>query len=310
MYARIRTLVLTFLLVTAYTAHAQYCPDSVFSGTTTFYPAAGYGNCSYPLPGPLLYAAAASPAVYNGAAVCGTCLQVTSAKGTATVILQDLCPSCTGHNLDMDTGAINALDSLGGIVPIQWQITGCPVTGAVQFVYQGSNPYYVKVQVRNHRFPVSKFEAVSGNTYTELARTPDNFFIAPAGLGQGPFTFRITDILGDTIIESNIPLITVNDSVVNGSQQFANCVQLPNSITTLTNIANDVQVLANTNSITVINTGALAANYMVYSINGSLVASGNLAPATNQNIPVPANGIYLVHGSNARGRMVQKVVVQ
>ena len=39
-------------------------------------------------------------------------------------------------------------------------------------------------------------------------------------MGKGPFTFRITDIYGQVIIDENIPLSTDDTEIIQGHVQF------------------------------------------------------------------------------------------
>ena len=53
--------------------------------------------------------------------------------------------------------------------------------------------------------------------FIELPRRHYNFFESNE-MGAGPFTFRITDIYGDVVVDRDIPLMA--DEIVPGKAQF------------------------------------------------------------------------------------------
>jgi expansin len=85
-------------------------------------------------------------------------------------------------------------------------------------IKDGSNPYWVAIQVRNHRYPIKAVDAKRGASWQRLRRTDYGYFLAPNGLGAGPFTLRITDARGRKIVERNIPLRP--GQTVRGGAQF------------------------------------------------------------------------------------------
>lgn len=73
--------------------------------------------------------------------------------------------------------------------------------------------------MRNHRNPVYRLEyRAADGSFQPLERQEYNYFVAPQGLGPGPYTLRVTDIYGHTLIDSGIILIEAG--VVVGSGQF------------------------------------------------------------------------------------------
>ena len=83
---------------------------------------------------------------------------------------------------------------------------------------EGSSKYWCGVQVRNHRYPVAKLEYKNAKgEFITLHRERYNYFIS-SEMGQGPFTFRVTDIYGHVIIDENIPLTLEHE--VKGKANF------------------------------------------------------------------------------------------
>ncbi|MEJ2749723.1 MAG: expansin EXLX1 family cellulose-binding protein, partial [Anaerolineae bacterium] len=106
-----------------------------------------------------------------------------------------------------------------GRVSITWQLVSPVLDGPIVYHFKdGSSKWWTAVQIRNHRNPIAKFEYWNGSAYVELARVEYNYFIEWSGMGEGPFTFRVTDVFGNQIVDSNVPLL--NDADFAGQSQF------------------------------------------------------------------------------------------
>ena len=88
---------------------------------------------------------------------------------------------------------------------------------------EDSNPYWVAIQVRNHRLPIKKLEWKRGGDWKSLRRESYNYFVEAAGMGTGPYTFRITDVYGHTVTDSGIAFAEAQ--VVRGKAQLPACAQ-------------------------------------------------------------------------------------
>jgi expansin (peptidoglycan-binding protein) len=84
-----------------------------------------------------------------------------------------------------------------------------------------STKWWAEVQVRNHRYPIKTLEYLDKSTgkYKSLARKSYNYFAAPNGMGEGPYTFRVTDIYGRQLIDENIAINT-NEKEIKGKANF------------------------------------------------------------------------------------------
>ncbi|KAK3715060.1 hypothetical protein QZH41_012124, partial [Actinostola sp. cb2023] len=86
----------------------------------------------------------------------------------------------------------------------------CPTVsgqaGNIQFKFQGSNPWYIKLQVRNSKIPTAGLEALIGNKFHCLKRSSDNFFVGTglAKVEKLPLRVRLTSISGQKL-EAIIP---------------------------------------------------------------------------------------------------------
>ena len=100
---------------------------------------------------------------------CGMCVEVRG-KGTGSgtagdavptfsqiVILTDSCPYssnpvCTKGHIDLVWPTNRYYD---GLWDIEWHGVACPTSiGKLEYAFQGSHKWYMKLQVRNHRVPI------------------------------------------------------------------------------------------------------------------------------------------------------------
>lgn len=193
------------------------------TGEATYYTADGTGNCSFPADSTKMVAAM-NAADYDTAAWCGACLSVAGPKGEVTVRVTDQCPGCAKGDLDLSREAFAKIAEVSaGRVPITWHEVACDVTGNLAFEFKsGSSQYYAAIQVRNHRYPIAKLEAMTPTApYKAIGRVDYNYFVASGGLGPGPYSLRVTDTRGNIVEEPNI---AVGDAVVRaGTKQLPTC---------------------------------------------------------------------------------------
>lgn len=158
------------------------------AGDGTYYGATNAGHCSL-TPRPAQYAGmtgvAVASATYSGSSLCGACIRLTgSGRGsganpitdTRLAYVMDECPSCGGR------GDVDLAMPGDGRWAVSWTVVPCPTPGGrAAFLLQGSNRYYVKVQVRGTAAPAAAV-TVNGVAAT---RVVDNFWVAQAGGGGG-----------------------------------------------------------------------------------------------------------------------------
>lgn len=179
------------------------------AGEGTYYAADGSGNCSFEAsPGDLMVAAM-NTTDYDGANACGACITVDGPAGSVTVRIVDRCPGCPAGDVDLSEQAFAAISPLSaGRVPIIWRYVPCTVSGPIRYHFKdGSNPFWVAIQIRNHRHGIAKLEARRDDgTYSELSRAEYNYFLETSGLGEGPFALRVTDVHGLVVEDGAVPL--------------------------------------------------------------------------------------------------------
>jgi expansin (peptidoglycan-binding protein) len=192
----------------------------VHNGIATYYSATGAGNCGFPATPNDLMVAAMNNVEYDNAKWCGAFVRVDGRKGSVMVRIVDRCPGCGEGHLDLSREAFAMIDEIPlGRVPISWQVVSPNIGGTISYYFDpNSSQWWAGVQVRNHRNPIVKFEyRNSSGTFVEVPRQMWNRFDV-SGMGPGPYTFRVTDILNNKIIDTNIPLNP--GGVVQGSSQF------------------------------------------------------------------------------------------
>jgi expansin (peptidoglycan-binding protein) len=195
-----------------------------FTGEGTYYDADGSGNCSFPAsPGDLLVAAM-NDLDYDGSAVCGACAAIDGPDGSVTVRIVDRCPECARGDIDMSPQAFERIAPIAaGRVPISWRYVACEPAGAIVYHFkEGSNQWWTAVQIRNHRHPIDTLEFQAGDgSFRAVPRESYNYFVEETGMGPGPYTFRVTDVLGNVVEDTGVPLVENGEST--GARQFPAC---------------------------------------------------------------------------------------
>lgn len=197
--------------------------EAEHEGEGTFYAATGAGNCSFEATPHDLDVGAMNHTDYANSAVCGSCVEVTGPNGSVRIRIVDRCPECAPGDIDLSREAFAKIaEPRLGRVPIQWHFVPCEVESGVAYHFkEGSNPWWLAVQVRNHRHPVVKFEYQRGGAFHEARRESYNYFVIDDGLGQGPYTFRITDVTGQQLVSQGVPFREAESVQVR--EQFAAC---------------------------------------------------------------------------------------
>jgi expansin (peptidoglycan-binding protein) len=202
------------------------CGDSppAKTGEGTYYSATGAGNCSFdPSPNDLMVAAMNHPD-YGTADWCGACLEVTGPQGNSVrVRVVDQCPECKTGDLDLSPQAFEMLSPLSaGRIKISWHEVACDVSGPIDYHFKdGTNEYWTAIQIRNHRYPIAKLEAMKGGSYKNIERLDYNYFVDTAGLGPGPYTLRVTDAHEHVVEDTGIALGAAVTRT--GTAQFPEC---------------------------------------------------------------------------------------
>ncbi|KAJ8304118.1 hypothetical protein KUTeg_017701, partial [Tegillarca granosa] len=116
------------------------------------------------------------------------------------VFVKDLCPECLAGSLDF---ALNG----DGRWDIQIQAIQCPVGNTkIEYKFQGSNPWYIKLQIRNARIPATHVEIYQEHSrvWKALQHTSDGFWVfSPNDHYEKPvpenIQVRLTSAHGDQV---------------------------------------------------------------------------------------------------------------
>lgn len=198
---------------------------TVHTGDGTFYGGGYEGGCAMLDPVSRDYwIVAMNLADYNNAQLAGAYIEVTGELGTINMLVTDLLPEGKKGDLDLYTDAFPLIAPVEkGRVPVSWKII--PLDSAenepVSYKYkEGTTEYWCGVQVRNHRYPITRLEYLDENgEFVEIERRQYNYFESDK-MGKGPFTFRITDIYGQMVIDENIPLSYDDTEIIQGHVQL------------------------------------------------------------------------------------------
>jgi expansin (peptidoglycan-binding protein) len=181
------------------------------TGIATHYVlAAGGGNCSYPSPPSDGLFVALSPSEYDGAAACGSYLEVTGPGGSVRAEVIDQCPPCQTGHIDLSETAFAKLAPLAaGLIHVTYRVITDPARpGPVSLrVKEGSSAYWLALLPMNTGNPVASVDVRSASRgWQELTRADYNYWIAASGMGAGPFTVKVTDTLGHLVTATGIGL--------------------------------------------------------------------------------------------------------
>ena len=191
------------------------------NGIATWYDATGAGNCGYDASPNDMDVAAMDMPEFNNSAMCGACAEVDGPNGTVRVRIVDSCPECPAGHLDLSKQAFAKISPVdAGRVQTQWRLVSCAVSGPVQYrVKEGSSAWWIGIQVRNHRLPISKLEWQNNGSWAEVHRENYNYFVNNSGMGPGPVKIRITATDGQTLVDT-LPEIKA-EKLYDGAAQFA-----------------------------------------------------------------------------------------
>lgn len=198
--------------------------DIEYDGKATYYAADGSGACSFPVSPSDMRVVALSREDYADAQACGTCIEVDGPDGSVTVRVVDRCSGCDAGHIDLSAQAFAQIAQPDqGRVPVAWRFVACPSDGTLRYHFkEGSNQWWTAVQIRDHRYPIAKVEIKAENTnFITAKRSSYNYFIVEAGMGPGPYDFRVIDTLGHVLEDQDIEFSP--DTLADGHGQFPVC---------------------------------------------------------------------------------------
>jgi expansin len=204
------------------------------TGEATYYGHTNAGNCGItPRPSwasSLTYLVALNQNQYVSdyqSGGCGICLEgryLGTGAGsnppadTFTALVVDRCPGCAVGDLDLATTGDGRWD-------IEWRAIDCPVgSQSLRYQFEGSNQWYMKLGVRNHRVAVDSMEVQTqtDGAWVKASRTQDNFFECSgcAYPMDFPLPVRVTSITGQ-VIEDTVQELVTSGLVDGEGKQFS-----------------------------------------------------------------------------------------
>ncbi|OWF52842.1 Expansin-YoaJ [Mizuhopecten yessoensis] len=212
-----------------------------FTGDGTYYWNTEGGTCSYPPPElpPVAYhpnitdLVALNSHQFFGSHACGMCFSVNGSGvglglnpiiGQHIVFVKDMCPECKKGDVDFS-------ETADGRWNISIRAIQCPVGNtSIEYKFQGSNEYYLKLQVRNARIPATSFEVkLPDMSWSHFNHTMDGFWTVsfPTGVTY-PIHLRLTAANGEVIEDTLGTDHIVNEKVIYGDgKQFSVDNSLP-----------------------------------------------------------------------------------
>jgi expansin (peptidoglycan-binding protein) len=181
----------------------------------------GKGNCNFDASPEDLNVAALSVTDYGNSAMCGACAEIHGPDDKKVVVrIVDSCAGCTAEQLALSKETFSNMGASDYLqVTVRWQYVTCPVVGPLRYRFkEDSNPYWVAIQVRNHRLPIQKLEWQKDGAWLDVPRQDYNYFVEPSGMGPGPVRVRVTASDGQQL-EDTLPQV-IQAIVVDGAAQF------------------------------------------------------------------------------------------
>jgi expansin (peptidoglycan-binding protein) len=198
-------------------------PSPRHDGRATFFSFGnGVGSCGIGRQRGDSGVAALSVVDYAASANCGACVQVTGPRGTVVARVVDRCVHCRPGDLDLSGSAFDAIaERSKGRVPVTWTYVPCTTDEPLRYHFRrGSSPLRTAVQVRGQRHGVRALEYLNGEgQFVSARRDAYAYFVHP--MGAGPYTFRLTDAHGGTVVERDVPHRVGRE--VRGTAQFPAC---------------------------------------------------------------------------------------
>jgi expansin len=211
-----------FLLCSCTLAIADINYDAgVEKGRITFYAQSNYVACDIPESEWPQYTTALSEKHFQGGLACGATVRLMNGGKEIQVMVVDLCPVqgneqwCSGDMTHFDLGNSTTFAQLEppetGVKQITFEWIPTPVgdTPVKLRLKDGINPYWVAIEVINHRYPVAKLEIKDpqSGTWKTGDRTKPGMYnywqFSFTGNGLvAPFQIRITDQYGQVIEET------------------------------------------------------------------------------------------------------------
>jgi expansin (peptidoglycan-binding protein) len=215
------------------------CPAPTWQfATASILSNVGRGACGYdPAALPVLVASIDDKG-FDEARGCGICLRLVPGRtDVITKYVDVLVVDRAGDNassprqLNISRQAMDAI-ALSGTenMALNFALVPCPTTLVSPTIHmstqQGSSSQHLSVQIRDQALPLSSAEIRFAGTWSAMTFATYNYWIFDSLGVAPPYTFRLTNVLGDTITVDDITLTstaTADGPATDTGDQFPSC---------------------------------------------------------------------------------------
>jgi len=142
----------------------------------------------------------------------------------ATPFIAYVVDSCDGCDQGFGPGW-DVYDSTvkSGAWLVNWTAIECPGSQLVSYEFEGSNQWYIKLQVRAHKVPLLAVRWDSGAGLIDMPRSGDNHFLLTGQTTSLPLTFEFESVFGEKLTDTINPASfdAMNGVVIPGNIQFS-----------------------------------------------------------------------------------------
>jgi expansin (peptidoglycan-binding protein) len=199
---------------------------------------AGRGACSYEPATLPAFVAAIDNQGFDQARGCGTCLRLVPGRTDVITTYVDVLVVDTAGTSDstrqlsissqaMDAIAVPGTQNIGlnfAVVPCPTALVGSSIQVTRQ---QGSTPQHLAVLTRNQPLPLRAVDVWFASSWNAMTLAPYNYWIFDSTGVSPPYSFRMTNSLGDILTVNDMALTssaTADGPFVDTNVQFPSCV--------------------------------------------------------------------------------------
>lgn len=135
---------------------------------------------------------------YGDSSACSRCISLTGPSATVTTYVADLCSECGHGNLDLNTALWNKV--VGGdprIEDISWSFVACPKDDVAFCLKEGSNSYWLALQVTNSANGIDAIE-IAGQDASVIGITSFYQLSPSTPVDMDSLAVTITSTSGET----------------------------------------------------------------------------------------------------------------
>ena len=200
--------ILIFVLLISYSLQETAQISQCGNGRATYYTPDANGSCGFGDIAGTIATAAADAELYDGSNACGICYEVIGEKGSAIVMIADLCPGCetlktTGViHLDLDERIFPQVDAMSkGRINTSMRMVPCKVTGNVKLHITETNDYYFNAYVSNYKIGLKSLQInINNQEFKDVERAGHNRFIQKSISNLKSIKVKIISISGQEIM--------------------------------------------------------------------------------------------------------------